>query len=444
MASDRRTRPRSQRARSTRQRRLSVLAALLLATAVLVSFYWLWPTPAAMERQWIEQAGFDPRIVHPDREANDAARRIEALIAPLGLEIWRAPRPIWARSSEAARNRYALVRGEARDYVRALRRIEPVLSAPPAALADFLRDVEPTLSEIAEDLGGAEPPRWEVRVDRHPDTIGPSWLDHLNLHGLLVAAAAHAEHRGQTEIARRRLEAAWRLRETLDDCPGVIAQLVAVAELHDELALLRTIPGPLPGWEQRLAPLPLRQRLMRAARLDVWSLPGILRRYPAEGFFVEDQAPPAALARLQARRGVAAVVASVNRSAHRLERDEVQPSDAVLVVADERERMPRWNLVARALWPTPMVGEVWHKATRGELNLELTRRALEVRELLRAGDAAGVEALGGEHPSVVAGVSWVYSVDPAAIVIRAAGDTEPLPTEGAPPLEIRLSHSQGR
>jgi hypothetical protein len=283
-----------------------------------------------------------------------------------------------------------------------------------------------------------------VRVDRLPDTIVPSWLDHLNLHGLLVAGAAQAEHRGQTELARRRLEVAWRLRETLDDCPSVITQLVAVAELHDELALLRTIPGPLPGWEDRLAPLPLRQRLMRAARLEVWSLPGILRRYPAERFFVEGQAPPAVLARLQARRGIAAVVASTNRAARRLESAEQRPSDAAIVVADEIARMPRWNRVAQAVWSTPMVGEVWSKAARAELNLELTRRALEVRDLLRAGDAGGVEALSGEHASVVPGVAWVYTVDPDAVVIRVTGDTEPLPTEGALPLEIRLSRSKGR
>jgi hypothetical protein len=108
------------------------------------------------------------------------------------------------------------------------------------------------------------------------------------------------------------------------------------------------------------------------------------------------------------------------------------------VVADELERMPRWNLVAQALLFTPMVGEVWLKAARAELNLELTCRALVVRELLRAGDAEGVEALGGEQASVVAGVSWIYTVDPEAVVIRAVGDTEPLPTEGGPPLEIRL------
>ena len=33
-----------------------------------------------------------------------------------------------------------------------------------------------------------------------------------------------------------------------------------------------------------------------------------------------------------------------------------------------------------------MVGEVWLKAARAELNLELTRRAIEVRERLRSGD----------------------------------------------------------
>jgi hypothetical protein len=142
----------------------------LLGGTALVSFYWLWPTPARIERQWIEEAGFDPRVAYPDREANDAAHRLEELIAPLGLEISAAPRPIWARSFESDENRYSAVRSEAKDYVRALRRIEPALSAPPAVLADFLRDIEPTLGQVAEVLGGDEPPRWEVRVDRLPDT----------------------------------------------------------------------------------------------------------------------------------------------------------------------------------------------------------------------------------------------------------------------------------
>lgn len=441
MASDRRARPRSQGARSTRRRLLSLLATLLLVATALGSYYWLWPTPAAIERQWIEHAGFDPRIAYPSRDTDEAAGRIEASVARLGFQI-DPSRPVWRRSPEGARDRFAAIRPELQGYVRAIRRSEPEIGPPPHDLSAFLREVEPILGEIAGVLVASEtPPRWELRLDRSPEDRVPNWLDHLSLHSLLLASAAEAEHRGRDRDSRRWLEAAWRLRETLDDDPTLLAQLVALAELHDELAFLRAIPGLLPDREHRLAPIPMRQRMITAMRLETWSLPSSLRQFPAEDFFPLDhpERPPAILARLQARRGAAAIVAGVHRFADHLESAEHTPTEVVAAVSEQLERIPRWNVIAWTFWPSPIsFGEVWRKAARVELNLELDRRILEVRKLLRAGDTEALQGLSGEQPSVVSGVYWTYRIGPGAVVIRAGGDVEPLAQEGALPLEIRF------
>jgi hypothetical protein len=92
---------------------------------------------------------------------------------------------------------------EVRAYLDGLRRVEPVLSAPSPAVAGILSDAEPTLSQVAEVLGGPEAPRWEVHIDARIDDAVPDGLDHLNLHRLLVAAAARAEERGEAAGARR-------------------------------------------------------------------------------------------------------------------------------------------------------------------------------------------------------------------------------------------------
>ena len=52
-------------------------------------------------------------------------------------------------------------------------------------------------------------------------------------------------------------------------------------------------------------------------------------------------------------------------------------------------------------------------------------------------DAAALESLRGEHPSVVDGIQWRYRIEPGAVAIEASDDL-PLELKHPLPLEVRL------
>ncbi len=413
---------------------LRTAAVGFVLVALVAAWLWFWPTPASIERRWRAQAGFDPLVVYPHREANAAARRIEELAAPLGIAIAPDDAQQRARPSEEAVTRFAATQEALKEHLYGLRRPAPALVAPPPEVASLLAEVEPVLAEVVVLLGDAEPPRWELELDRGLDITLPNLLGHLALHRLLVATAAEAARRGEGDQARQRLDASWRLREGLSAAPLILAQLVAHLELGNDLALLRAFEGELPGWRQRLEPPPLREQTATALRLESWMFVRGLRTGRLESEIVEGRVARFLFGPF-ARHGVAEYVDFIEHALARLQTEDLRSFDNDRFFEEEESRIPRWNLVARLVVPNFL--DSWVKAARVELDLELTRRVVEVRELVRARDAATLESLRGEHPSVVDGIRWHYRIEPDEVAIEASDDL-PLELKHPLPLEIRL------
>ena len=62
----------------------------------------------------------------------------------------------------------------------------PRLREPPAELAAYLEREEETLRRIAHHLREAEPPSWEMDLDRYGSAPIPHLLGRIHLHQLLV------------------------------------------------------------------------------------------------------------------------------------------------------------------------------------------------------------------------------------------------------------------
>ena len=132
--------------------------------ALFAGWFWFWPTPESLDRRWQRQAGFDPLVVYPHREANAPARRIEELVAPLGIAIAPEAASGRPRPSEDAVARHAGAWEALKEYDYGLRRAVPELTALPPEVGSLLAEAAPTLAEVAALLGGTELPRWELEL----------------------------------------------------------------------------------------------------------------------------------------------------------------------------------------------------------------------------------------------------------------------------------------
>lgn len=422
--------------RSRRRRNCALAAAALILLAIgLAAWLWLWPTPEQIERTWLERAGFDPRQVHPAREADATALRLEELAASLGLALappGAAGRP---RPSEEAAAAYDSRRPAVTEYVNGHRRPEPALRPPPPEVASLLEESEPVLSQIVDLLVGSEPPVWELDLTAGVELELPNLLDHLSLNRLLVAGAHEAAARGDRDRALRWLDASWRLRESAAENPLLIPQLIALIELDDALALLRALPDPPPGWRQRLAPMALRDGVEVALRLESWMIVQSLR----SGRLAEEMGGEGALRLVMKpllHRGIAEYADFMDHGLARVKTEDLHSFDNDRFYEAEYGRIPRWNVAARIL--APDLFDTWIRAAHSELGVDLTRRTLEIRELLRHGDRERLEALAGEHDAVAEGVRWIYRIEPGTVVLETVGEI-PRQSKSPLPLEVRLA-----
>ncbi|HEX7786371.1 MAG TPA: hypothetical protein VF653_09120, partial [Methylomirabilota bacterium] len=145
---------------------LRVAGVVSVLGALFAGWFWFWPTPESLDRRWQRQAGFDPLVVYPHREANAPARRIEELVAPLGIAIAPEAASGRPRPSEDAVARHAGAWEALKEYDYGLRRAAPELTAPPPEVRSLLAEAAPTLAEVAALLGGTELPRWELELEQ--------------------------------------------------------------------------------------------------------------------------------------------------------------------------------------------------------------------------------------------------------------------------------------
>ncbi|MCH9649087.1 MAG: hypothetical protein K0U98_12685 [Deltaproteobacteria bacterium] len=420
-----------------------LLTATVWSIVVLVAASWLLyrPTVESLEQHWKAQAGFDPLIAYPKREINDAARRIEELVAPLGIEI--APQGVAGRARVSKQQAAKLreVREELDSFLRGLRQTEPVLSPPPPGLETFLTESEPTLMEVSRQLREGEVPLWDQDVNAGIRKVLPNFLGHLWLQKFLVAMTAEAARRGEREQSLEWLEASWRLSQSLGGDPAMIPQLIFLAEMRANLAVLRAIDLPLGDWHHRLSIGPWCKGMEAAFRLESWSFIRGLRL----GQFEEDSNGGVIsnlLIRLRTRHGAKGLMDLNDRLFERVKSENILEMDYDGVFEEEEAKIPRWNILARMFVPNYF--DALAKPARLALSTDLTRRILEMRSLLRAGDLEAIADLQGSHPSVRKGVSWVYQIEGDKITIRVDGHVPDLVDKkiGKPlPVEISLSRS---
>jgi hypothetical protein len=426
-------RPRAAIAPETARRRLALaIAALLLLgfpLAVALALAATAPRPADVERRWRELAGFDPRVAFPSRTANASASRLEEALRPVGIELSPAGAERRPRYLPATAPWVAPVARQAHQTFTSLRAAHPRLQPAGSAGRATLEAARPTLLAARAALLAGEPPRWELDLGKGWLVETPDLRRHQLLHRLLLLAAHDAELAGASAETEVWLEAAWTLRSGLADDPLLASQRISLAELHDELALLRALRRPLPRWRERLTGLRVSPSVDRALRVEGWLAARGLGDYAAAVASDERWSRRAARAGswLLARHGALHVVEATDHAIARARRDGARALHGRFL-AEELSRVPRWSRIARNLLGHSLGMPL--RAARSTLAVELTAQALALEEL---------RARGGEPPptqrSAVGGVTWVYERRPGRLMLRPSQE---LPVPGKHPLPLLL------
>jgi hypothetical protein len=284
---------------------------------------------------------------------------------------------------------------------------------PPAAEALLERE-RSTLGAIVGHILEAGPLRWELDISKGLAGPTPSLLGHRQLQGLLLARSWVAARDGRPAEAERALEASWRLNASFVERPELISQLIAVAVASMQHEVLRVTPQPAPIWRSRMSERPFSSGFSTSLQFEAagwmrfadgsWGVSDL-------NHYGETTTPPRGpLGRIgrfltapYVQLSVADTSDALLRARRELARQRRCDLDMTAYSKRFEESLPRWNVIGRVA--SPSVVRAWVSLREGDLDRELTERALIARAE-RA--ASGAWPRGPFASTVCEGASWEY------------------------------------
>jgi hypothetical protein len=414
------------------KQRRSVLKSVLWIVIVLVGLivvttaigHVLSSNKAASTREvWDQSHGTWDEFMarHPRREANEAALRIEALAAPLGIDL--VPKTIEDRPRTDQEYPASVKKAVANYLTRHLERPASSIDPPTGELADWLVAHDEDLAAVRQALLIDEVPRWREHVDELYNAPIPNLIGQLALHRLLLAHALAAAASGDPETAAADLEASWMLNGSVADSPILINQLITLSAARIQVGVARHVDPLPPEWSERLQSVDRRS--------------GLLESLAFEGRFwiQEDETRTALPDEVETPWYLRAIGAAYWR--YCLADWSERWHTLILEMEDDRhpcrptpdevgrsfyDSIPTWNVPGRII--SPNVINTLDKVRRFELDLELTLKVLQLRAA-RDADGAWPPSVDGIENSHCPDGRWIYSVaDDGGISIAFDRETE--------------------
>jgi hypothetical protein len=411
---------------------LAVVVGLFVILAGVASY-----KTAKVERGWEATLGSWDEILerYPSMDADDAALELERLSARLDHE--GRPRPTPEKTAE-----FKAVRADLSGYRQTLLeqpRRRPV--RPPAKVAAFLAAHEEDLAEVRHHLLGRGVPRWEMHLERVTEAPIPNLLGHIDLQKLLITDALAKTSDGDRERALQDLEASWTLMQSLSDAPILISQLITLADARLLVGALRQIENVPDVWRTRLTEHDFRQGFTTALKYEglYWTKIDDTADFTSLTGFANKLLN--SVAKPYVRYCLADISDDYRRRLENL--DEVRAIcdyDLSARRADLDIPIPRWNLIGGLI--VPSLGGAVNRLAILELDLELTRRLIELEEARRARDGAWPRSLpGGDVSSACSRDRWIYEVSPEGEMTLDFGREIARPGVKGPMLPTRFTVS---
>jgi hypothetical protein len=204
------------------------IAAIVIAVPVLL---YLALTAAAMILE--HRLGPSPQVAQrfPRTPENDSAKRIDTFAGALGTNNTRGALNVYLSEQ--------IARGD--DFI----------DEPPQDVRHDLLAHRWDLDALERHLLTSEAPQWEIDLDKDQQL---SVLAHLRLQKMILVDALNRAQNGDFDAAWQRVDAARRLTEPLTRRPEVIAVLVAISSMENQLGAARKLHPPAQFPLQRFDP----------------------------------------------------------------------------------------------------------------------------------------------------------------------------------------------
>lgn len=378
----------------------------------------------------------------PNSASNQSAIALKKLALPLGLDLAKMPNEEEAAIAESQKQAFEEIREELNSYLDgAVARTSDRIEAPPEKLQRYLAANGTALEAIASHALKEDVPQWGTDITwiAAGDLSAPlpSFIGLVNLEKILALDALEKSRLGRNGEAIASFTAAWKIRQSLDGRPELIAQVLNAMVLRLQAGVMRQLDEVPAEWQQRLVERDVTKEIVKAIEGEfLYAYRGTRELADSEELVGEEalmfESP---MGRTYLRRSAIDAYNTSNSLPELLETSNVCSFDQE-AIASSLGQAAWWNVLGQLAIPN--FSPVWKRARRLQLELELTRKILEVKEMA-AKEGKLPESLPNTESAVCPGYEWVYEVsgDKSSLGLM------PAPTLGedsnALPLTYRLS-----
>jgi hypothetical protein len=323
----------------------------------------------------------------------------------------------------------------------------PAMEAPPDKLIAYLKAHADDFSELRVILNQGTVPQWEFKPSQ--DDIAPpdNIASHIQLFKLVVSEGMMNVARGDFAESERVISGLARLNSSLPDRPDVVRVLIGIAEWRMLTAMLRKIPVSDSDWSEAVSRRDWTQEKKNAAVYFSWqtTTPEKIIRYETidvnaddhgnliespkkSTFFEHITRPYTQISILQMN------LAAVHDMKYRDALDPCLPNQSWESVPGtsfpevtwyrpnwllsytgvmRHPELSWWNSTGKIIYAIsePNLAATWKRKNRLELETELTRKVMMMREARLSGNAWPASLPGIEN-SICKNEKWNYKVNP--------------------------------
>lgn len=414
------------------------LQILVLANSLIIGLLGCWlilgNLLAAQQEATMraELKGFSKRF--PKQETNSSAIQLEQLRNKLGLTALMGGRTSDPPSpSEADRKSYEAIRKPLSDYVQSqITKPNDPVDALPRSVNRYLTHYASDLAAIRKHILSHEAPRWATpdfqETLNHP-APSTSFINIVSLQNILLADALEANRLGLYQRAFDNLATSWKINQFLDEDPQLISLLVSIITSNQQTGVLRKMNDSPPTGQQQMPEFDRqvdrrRKSLMAAYESESFTTAGLLWTYSPGGeeFWTTTSSTLNEMG-LEERHLTSSPVARIQQVFQQpyfrligvSERDrirnsalEVSRQDCSFDAQTFLEKHPGngWFSNGDRLGPAYQRQKVY----RNLINLELTHKVLQVKQLVAKSSKAPQQVLGIERSQVCPSLRWNYQV----------------------------------
>lgn len=358
---------------------------------------------------------------------NITAIRLQELTATkLGFGIRAAAEEAPLYISEVNQKAFKGIREELNRYIEAqIKNPTNKIDEPPEKLRRYLAANADSLAALRTLILNNEQPRWATDItqlyEKNYTYVLPSYLGIVNLQKILALDILEKQRLGQTQEMQEGLEVSWKINQSLDKDPFLIGQLVSIINTRIQAGVMRKLDNLPSKWQERLLAHDYRQSVLTSLEIESISTFGFFNQLnpsEIEKQFGEADEPLKYLKSM----GWQQWSESLRKNYLRWIAINTFQSERRIYGQLPQENICNFNHdswlarqdISKALSFPQYIGSwsaQWVKGGRFMLELELTQKILQMKELA-AKAGAFPQSVPNMDSSVCPGSKWIYQASP--------------------------------